>query len=136
MRHRIDAVDASGIRRVFSLAEGLRDPVNLSIGQPHFDVPDPIKEQAIRAIHSGKNSYTLTAGLPEFRERIKHRYLGAGLDLGEVMITSGVSGGILLAFMALLDEGDEIIVPDPYFVMYKHLVNFIGATFQRIPVEL
>ncbi len=124
---RTTKIDSSGIRKVFSLAAQMKDPINLSIGQPHFDVPDAIKEVAIDSIRTGKNSYTLTAGLDEFRQKIKQRYLDRGLDLGDVMVTSGVSGGILLAFMALLDEGDEIIVPDPFFVMYKHLVNFIGA---------
>lgn len=124
---RTTRIDSSGIRKVFALAADMKDPVNLSIGQPHFDVPDAIKETAIDSIRSGKNSYTLTAGLPAFREKIKQSYLRRGLDLGDVMITSGVSGGILLSLMATLDEGDEIIIPDPYFVMYMHLTNFIAA---------
>ena len=120
-------IDSSGIRKVFALAADMKDPVNLSIGQPHFDVPDDVKQAAINAIQNGNNSYTQTAGLTELREKIKQSYLNRGLDLGDLMIVSGVSGGILLTLMAILDEGDEIIVPDPYFVMYKHLVNFIGA---------
>lgn len=128
LAQRTTRIDSSGIRKVFALAADLKDPVNLSIGQPHFDVADEVKQAAVDAIHAGRNSYTLTAGLPPLRDKIKQRYLGRGWnDLGDVMITSGVSGGILLSLMALLDEGDEIIVPDPYFVMYKHLVNFIGA---------
>ncbi len=124
---RTTKIDSSGIRKVFALAANMKNPVNLSIGQPHFDVPEEIKEVAINAIRAGKNSYTLTAGLDEFRNKIKELYLARGIDIGDVMITSGVSGGILLSFMAVLDDGDEIIVPDPFFVMYKHLVNFIGA---------
>lgn len=128
LAQRTTRIDSSGIRKVFALAADMKDPVNLSIGQPHFDVPETIKEAAIRAIRDGKNAYTLTAGIPALREKIRAIYGERGIsDLGEVMITSGVSGGLQLCFMALLDEGDEIIVPDPYFVMYKHLVNFIGA---------
>ncbi len=127
LAQRTSRIDSSGIRKVFALAADLKDPCNLSIGQPHFDIPDEVKEEAIRAIHSGRNSYTLTAGIPELREKVRGIYQGHGIDSGEVMITSGVSGGLLLSFMAMLDEGDEIIIPDPYFVMYKHLVNFIGA---------
>ena len=108
----------SGIRKVFALAADLKDPVNLSIGQPHFDIPDEVKDVALEAIRAGKNAYTQTAGLTELREKIKQHYRNKGLDLeGEVMVTSGVSGGILLTFLALLDEGDEIIIPDPYFVV-------------------
>lgn len=127
LAQRTKRIDSSGIRKVFALAADLKDPCNLSIGQPHFDIPDPVKEEAIKAIQAGKNSYTLTAGIPEFRDKIHKRYLDRGIDLGDVLVTSGVSGGILLTFMALLDEGDEIIIPDPFFVMYKHLANFIGA---------
>lgn len=128
LAQRTTRIDSSGIRKVFALAADLKDPVNLSIGQPHFDVEDIVKDAAIDAIRDGKNSYTLTAGLPPLREKIKQSYTERNWpDLGDVMITSGVSGGILLSLMALLDEGDEIILPDPFFVMYKHLVNFIGA---------
>ncbi len=128
LAQRTTRIDSSGIRKVFALAADLKDPVNLSIGQPHFDIPDEVKDVALEAIRSGKNAYTQTAGLTELREKIKQHYRNKGLDLdGEVMVTSGVSGGILLTFLALLDEGDEIIIPDPYFVMYKHLGNFIHA---------
>ena len=127
LAERTRRIDSSGIRKVFALAADMKDPVNLSIGQPHFDVPGSVKEAAIRAIRDGRNSYTLTAGIPELRERLLERYRQRGVEAEDVIITSGVSGGILLCFLALLNEGDEIIIPDPYFVMYKHLANFIGA---------
>lgn len=128
LAQRTHRIDSSGIRKVFALAAEMKNPCNLSIGQPHFDVPEPIKDAAVQSIQSGRNGYTLTAGLPDLREKIKQRYRDQGWpEFGDVMVTSGVSGGLQLSFMALLDEGDEIIVPDPYFVMYKHLVNFIGA---------
>lgn len=117
-------IDSSGIRKVFSLGAKMQDPINLSIGQPDFDVPEPVKEAAIAAIRAGRNRYTLTSGNPALRDKIKARYGGRVED---VIITSGVSGGLLLAFLTLLDEGDEVLIPDPYFVMYKHLANYIRA---------
>lgn len=128
LAERTRRIDSSGIRKVFNLAAQMSDPVNLSIGQPDFDVPEPVKEAAIQAIRDGHNRYTLTAGIPPLKEKLLRRYRDErGIPAEDIIITSGVSGGILLAFMVLLNEGDEVIVPDPYFVMYKHLANFIGA---------
>jgi aspartate aminotransferase/aminotransferase len=121
-------IDSSGIRKVFDLARSLRDPVNLSIGQPDFDVPEPIKAAAIHAIETGRNKYTLTQGIPELREAVlKAEKLASGIAHDSVLVTSGVSGGMLLAFMALVDPGDRVAVPDPYFVMYKHLCRLMGG---------
>lgn len=117
-------IDASGIRKVFDLAREMTDPVNLSIGQPHFDVPDEVKAAAIEAINSGVNRYTVTQGISELRDGIMARVFPNGPPHGEkILITSGVSGGLLLAFLVLVDPGDEVLIPDPYFVMYKHLIN-------------
>ena len=122
---RAQSVDSSGIRKVFDLAAKLKDPVNLSIGQPDFDAFDEIKEGAIRAIQSGKNGYTVTQGIPELREAVRAKYaLGPDSDC---FITSGVSGGLLLSYLTLLDPQDEILIPDPYFVMYRDLATLISA---------
>jgi aspartate aminotransferase/aminotransferase len=121
-------VDSSGIRKVFDLAKRLKEPINLSIGQPDFDVPEPIKARAMHAIETGHNKYTVTQGLQELREavlRYEKRQTGIGHD--SVLITSGVSGGILLSFMALINPGDRVAIPDPYFVMYKHLCRLLGG---------
>jgi len=128
LAERMSRVDASGIRKVFDLAASLENPINLSIGQPDFDVPEPCKRRAIEAIRSGRNKYTVTQGEAALRERIgRHlREEFGGFD-SPVLVTSGVSGGILLALWATLDPGDEVIVPDPYFVMYKHLPRLVGA---------
>jgi len=125
---RMRCIDASGIRKVFDLAAKLKDPINFSIGLPDFDVPDAAKERAIEAIRAGRNGYTVTQGDAALRDRITQelrREFGA-FD-GPVLVTSGVSGGILLALMTTVNAGDDILVPDPYFVMYKHLINLIGA---------
>lgn len=134
---RLRAIDASGIRRVFDLAANLKDPINLSIGQPDFDVPEPIKQAASEAIQNGFNRYTQTQGIAELREKLAAtlseefpQTLGPALSSGEasLLITSGVSGGLLLALMTCVGPGDEVLIPDPYFVMYRHLVTLAGAT--------
>jgi len=125
---RTGKIDASGIRKVFALAAELKDPVNFSIGQPDFDVPDALKEEAIKAIKAGHNKYSQTAGDRLLREKITERIKNEfGWERPAVLVASGVSGGLLLAFMALINPGDEVIIPDPYFVMYKHLVNMLGG---------
>jgi aspartate/methionine/tyrosine aminotransferase len=125
---RAHGVDASGIRKVFDLAAKMKDPINLSIGLPDFDVPDPAKEAAVQAIRSGQNRYTQTQGIAPLRERLR-KDLSAeiGRNVGEVLITSGVSGGLFLAILATIDPGDEAVFLDPYFVMYKHLLTLAGG---------
>src|SRR5687767_15817940 len=125
---RAHAVDASGIRKVFDLAAKMKDPINLSIGLPDFDVPETAKTAAIEAITAGNNRYTQTQGIAPLRDRLRADLSKEiGRDVGEVLITSGVSGGLLLAILAILDPGDEAIFLDPYFVMYKHLVTMAGG---------
>jgi aspartate aminotransferase/aminotransferase len=125
---RAHGVDASGIRKVFDLAAKMKDPINLSIGLPDFDVPEVAKQAAIDAIRAGHNRYTQTQGIAPLRERLR-KDLSAeiGRDVGEVLITSGVSGGLLLAILATIDPGDEVLFLDPYFVMYKHLLTMAGG---------
>jgi len=135
---RLRAIDASGIRRVFDLAATLEDPINLSIGQPDFDVPEPAKRAAIQAIEAGFNRYTQTQGAAELRARVTAELisefgetLGAGSRLADdlgLVITSGVSGALVLALMTCVGPGDEVLIGDPYFVMYRHLVTLSGAT--------
>jgi aspartate aminotransferase/aminotransferase len=121
-------VDASGIRKVFDLAAKMKDPINLSIGLPDFDVPDVVKDAAIDAIRRGDNRYTQTQGIAPLRERLrKDLSTEIGRDVGEVLITSGVSGALLLAILAVIDPGDEAVFLDPYFVMYKHLITMAGG---------
>lgn len=126
---KMSSIDSSGIRKVFNLAAKMENPINLSIGQPEFDVPEELKLSAIKAIQNGKNKYTLTQGIQELNDQLllKHHTLYPHHKSESIMITSGVSGGILLAYMALIDPGDEVMIPDPYFVMYKHLLTLLGG---------
>ena len=125
---RAGKIDASGIRKVFALAAELENPVDFSIGQPDFDVPQSLKEAAIKAIREGLNKYSQTAGDSLLKQKITAQIRREfGWDEPAVLVTSGVSGGLLLAFLALINPGDEIIIPDPYFVIYKHMVNMLGG---------
>ena len=134
---RANALDVSGIRRVFELGATLENPINLSIGQPDFPVPRPMREAAIEAIEGGRNGYSLTQGLPELRMRCARHLvedLGWPADLGkqgaetQCMVVAGTSAALFLVMQALLSPGDEIVVPDPYFVAYPNMAVFAGGT--------
>lgn len=130
LAQRVSRIDSSGIRKIFDLAKALKDPINLSIGQPDFPVARQVKDAAIAAINADRNSYTQTQGIAELRDLVmkeEKAYTGRDYTGEQVLITSGVSGGLFLALLALVDDGDEVIIPDPYFVMYKHLVNLFGG---------
>lgn len=126
---RMQKIDASGIRKAFDMAKSMKDPINLSIGLPDFDVADPVKAAAIDAIEAGRNAYTVTQGIPELRSKIQK-----AVDQQfqhpdrQVLITAGTSGGLLLALCCVVNPGDEVIIFDPYFVMYRHLVTLAGGT--------
>ncbi len=126
---RMSRIEASGIRKIFELGRNLKDPVNLSIGQPHFEVPVAIREAAKSAIDRGDNGYTVTQGIPELRDRlladVRARLTGQERD---VVVTSGTSGALMLALCATVNPGDEVILFDPYFVAYPHLVTLAGGT--------
>jgi aspartate aminotransferase/aminotransferase len=128
----IGRMEESGIRKVFALAAGSKpgEWINLSIGQPDFPTPKDLKKAAQAAIENDFNSYAPTLGLPDLREKIAQKLQvenGISTKSEEVMVTSGTAGGLLLAFGVLLDPGDEVIVPDPYFVLYKQLLDFMGV---------
>ena len=130
---RMRKIDASGIRKVFDLAANLKDPVNLSIGQPHFDVPDVVKAALIQAVQDGKNAYSQTQGIAPLLAKIQ----GAvdkefGHKDRKVFISSGTSGALVLVLSTLVNPGDEVIIFDPWFVMYKHLTTLAGGKVVEI----
>jgi len=141
---RTSAFDSSGIRKVFDLAARLKDPINLSIGQPDFDVPGPVQEELIAAVRGGKNSYALTQGMPVLLDKLQSRIDAEyGHADRKAFVCSGTSGGLVLAMLSLVNPGDEVIIFDPYFVMYPALTRLAGGvpvlvdTYPdfRIPVE-
>lgn len=121
-------IDASGIRKVFDLAAKMKDPVNLSIGQPHYDTPEPVRAALCDAVNSGKNAYSQSQGIAPLREalqaKVDQQYSHADRKL---FISSGTSGALMLALNTLVNPGDEVIVFDPWFVMYKHLTTLVGG---------
>lgn len=125
---RLSQFDSSGIRKVFDLAAKLENPINLSIGQPDFPVPEPIKEAAIEAIRGDRNGYSVTQGIAPLRERlladVQSQYAHGDRS---VLVTSGTSGALVLALMSVVNPGDEVIVFDPFFVMYPSLVSMVGG---------
>ncbi len=125
---RMRRFDSSGIRKVFDLAAQLQDPINLSIGQPDFDVPAPVRAAATAAIDDRKNGYALTQGMPVLRAKLQQRIDAAlGHADRQVFVTSGTSGALVLALWSVVNPGDEVIVFDPYFVMYQPLVTTAGG---------
>lgn len=124
---RLANIKPSGVRRIFDLARQMKDPINLSIGEPDFDIPEPLKEEGIEWIRKGFNKYTPTQGILELREKIASHLKKKGIFFEEVMVTAGVTGGLLLASLALINPGDEVIIPDPFFVMYEYQVLLMGG---------
>ena len=126
---RTTTFDSSGIRKVFDLAAQMKDPINLSIGQPDFDVPEAVRQACIDAIQSRKNGYALTQGMPVLREKLQQQ---VDAEFGhadrKVFVSSGTSGGLVLAMLSLVNPGDEVIIFDPFFVMYQPLVSLVGGT--------
>ena len=124
---RVTNVRPSGVRKIFDLAAKVKNPVNLSIGEPDFDIPDEIKEEGIKWIRAGFNKYTPSGGIPDLREKILYNLKGKGINCDDVIITAGATGGILLSFLVTLDPGDEVIIPDPYFVLYEYQLILLGG---------
>jgi aspartate/methionine/tyrosine aminotransferase len=144
---RAGVVQESVIRRVFEGARDVVNPINFSIGQPDFPVPEALKRTAIRAIERDQNGYAPNRGIEPLIARIaRHLKEDVGWEIdpaagaptaakpavggtggAAVMVTQGTSGGLIAAAMALLGSGDEIIIPDPYFVLYPRLAELTGA---------
>ncbi|MFN0134224.1 MAG: pyridoxal phosphate-dependent aminotransferase [Phycisphaerales bacterium] len=135
---RAGAIQESVIRRVFEEARGVVDPINLTLGQPDFPVHEAVKAAAIEAIRHDRNGYSSNRGLDSLLDRLGRRLTvdlgweigsgGAGTPGGAgLMVTSGTSGALVCAAMCLLDPGDEIIIPDPYFVLYPRLAEMTGG---------
>lgn len=128
---RIQKIEESGIRKVFNLiAENPGEYINLSIGRPHFDAHDELKEAAKKAIDENKNQYSQTMGIEGLRKKVSDKLESENeikSSIENVMITSGVAGGFFLAASACFDSGDEVIVPEPYFVLYKQILDFLGV---------
>ena len=130
---RMHRIDASGIRKVFDLAASMERPVNLSIGQPHFDTPQQIKDALCQAVQEGRNAYSQTQCIAPLlkllQDDVDQRFRHPDR---RVFVTSGTSGALMLALCTLINPGDEVIVFDTWFVMYKHLTTLAGGTVVQV----
>ncbi|HKZ55327.1 MAG TPA: aminotransferase class I/II-fold pyridoxal phosphate-dependent enzyme [Anaerolineales bacterium] len=133
---RVAAVPPSGIRRFFDITATMEDVISLGIGEPDFVTPKPILEAGIRSLQEGHTSYTSNSGTIELRQTLAahlQRLYSVSYDPEkELLITVGVSEALYLALTAILDPGDEVIVPTPCFVAYQPEVTFAGG----VPVPL
>ncbi|MCB0047202.1 MAG: aminotransferase class I/II-fold pyridoxal phosphate-dependent enzyme [Caldilineaceae bacterium] len=135
---RVKTVPPSGIRRYFDIAATMENVVSLGIGEPDFISPPPILNAGIASLKRGQTAYTSNAGLLELREAVvanlRTRYGAKAYDADrEVLITVGVSEAMYLIMQAILDWGDEVIVPQPCFVSYTAGVILAGGTVVDIP---
>ncbi len=125
------SLQPSGIRKFFDILDTMKDVVSLTVGQPDFVTPWHIRDAGIRSLEEGRTYYTSNAGLAEFREEIAayaSRRFGLEYDPKcEIIVTVGGSEAIDLAVRALVDDGDEVIIPQPSFVCYAPLVSMSGG---------
>jgi aminotransferase len=133
---RVRSVPPSGIRKFFDVIATMDDVISLGVGEPDFVTPARITQAGIRSLERGETSYTSNAGVLELRKELsKHlaRLYGVEYDPAEeLLITVGVSEALALALLAVVDPGEEVIVPEPCFVSYKPGVIFAGG----IPVTV
>lgn len=134
---RVASIPPSGIRRFFDIAATMPDIISLGIGEPDFVTPLPIRQIGIASLERGETHYTSNAGLLELREAVAS-YLadqyGVAYDpKREILITVGVSEGLYLALTAIVNPGDEVLVPEPCFVAYKPEVLLAGGIPVSIP---
>ncbi len=133
---RLDEVPESGIRRLFDLAGKYKDVVSLGIGEPDFDTPPHIKEYAKEGLDKGFNHYTPNIGLKMLREavaeKLKRENRIEANPERNIMITIGGNQAFLLSLSTFLKNGDEVLIPSPYFVTYRAVVLMLGG----IPVEV
>lgn len=132
---RLQGIQKSIIRQVFDRARP--GSINLGLGEPDLRTPAVIRRAAVSAIHEEQNGYTSQAGLPELRERVAREYPFLKENRERVIITAGSQEALYLALMTLVDDGDEVLLPDPGFVAYPTIVRMAGgvSSFYRLPRE-
>ncbi|MEX0800478.1 MAG: aminotransferase class I/II-fold pyridoxal phosphate-dependent enzyme [Dehalococcoidia bacterium] len=133
---RVRTLPSSGIRRFFELITNMDGVISLGVGEPDFVTPERFSEAAFQAVQAGHTHYTSNYGLIELREAVSDhldRLYGVRYDpRNEILITIGVSEGLLLALMTILNPGDELLSADPYYVAYLPTCQLAGGNF--VPV--
>ena len=132
---RLRGIEKSAIRQVFD--RSLPDSINLGLGEPDLPTPEVIKQAAVRVINGEHNGYTSHAGLLELRELVAADYPQLAVNQDQVIITAGSQEALYLALLTLVDEGDEVLLPDPGFVAYPTIVRMAGGlpVYYRLPAS-
>jgi len=132
---RLQGIEKSVIRQVFDRARP--GSLNLGLGEPDLPTPNVIRKAAVKAIVEEQNGYTSHAGLPALREKVAGDYAYLAGRTERVVITAGSQEALYLALLTLVDEGDEVLLPNPGFVAYPTIVQMAGGTsrFYRLPRE-
>ncbi len=132
---RLRGIEKSIIRQVFDRARP--GSINLGLGEPDLPTPDVIRREAVRVIREEQNGYTSHMGLAALRERVAASYPGLRASPDDVVITAGSQEALYLLLMAIVDHGDEVLLPDPGFVAYPTIVRMAGGqpVFYRLPRE-
>ncbi|MBR0411340.1 MAG: aminotransferase class I/II-fold pyridoxal phosphate-dependent enzyme [Eubacterium sp.] len=132
-------IKPSGIRKFFDVVQEMPDAISLGVGEPDFDTPWHIREEGIYSLEKGRTFYTSNAGLMELRIAIsnymKNRYSLNYDPAGEILVTVGGSEGIDLALRAMLNRGDEVILPEPCYVSYLPCVKLADGVPVTIPLK-
>ncbi|MBU5590614.1 aminotransferase class I/II-fold pyridoxal phosphate-dependent enzyme [Clostridium sp. MSJ-4] len=130
MNKNVKDVEISGIRKFFNKVSKVDGAISLTLGQPDFPVPDPLKEAIIKALNEDKTQYTPNSGIYPLRNKISE-YLATmniNYDAEEVCITVGGSEGLFSVLMAVLNKGDKVLIPNPSYPAYEGIANILGAT--------
>ena len=131
LSEKITSIKPSGIRKFFDIVTTMEGAISLGVGEPDFETPYFIREEAIYSLEKGRTFYTSNSGLKELREEID-RYLQRKLNISydpmtEIIVTVGGSEGIDIALRAMLDNGDEVLIPQPSYVSYEPCVILAGG---------
>jgi len=136
---KVEQLAPSGIREFFDLVLNMKDVISLGVGEPDFVSPWHIREKAIHSLEQGFTSYTSNKGMPELRKEITHflkRRYGMGYDpMEEALITVGVSEGLDLAFRAIINPGDKVLIPEPAYVSYCPVVDLAGGKVVNVKTD-
>src|SRR4051812_8167109 len=115
-----------------------RHIIHLEIGEPDFDTPENIVEAGVNALRTGQTHYTPAAGIPQLREAIAAdvaQSRGIAVDPAQVVVTPGGKPIMFFIILALVDEGDEVLMPNPAFPIYESMVNFVGGKPIFVPLR-
>lgn len=143
LAERLDRLSESATLKMARLSRELKNQgaeiINLSVGEPDFDTPRHIKDAAIRAINDGVTSYPPVPGFPELRKAVADKYqqdLGLSYEPSQVVVSTGGKQTLINILMTIVDPGDEIVLPAPYWVSYPEMIKMVGGQLVPIPTTV